>query len=148
MINEEFYSKSYPSICLSNENPYLVRDVHTLHPQKLNARIYDHRVVGPVILPEKITEEMYLQLLKDIIDPALTDILEQKYFFNGNDVAFQQDGTPSHYTFAVREYFNDTFPGRWIGQSRPTGSVDQPASLGDVCQRIIGNCRNITPKTF
>lgn len=49
---------------------------------------------------------MYLQLLKNIVTPELTDILEH----NENELICQQDGAAPHYTFSVCDYLNETFP--------------------------------------
>ena len=32
---------------------------------------------------------------------------------------FQHDGTPPHYTLHVRDYFNESFPNRWLGRGGP-----------------------------
>ena len=34
-------------------------------------------------------------------------------------VIFQQDGAPPRWGFEVRQFFNDTFPERWIGRDGP-----------------------------
>jgi hypothetical protein len=36
---------------------------------------------------------------------------------------FQQDGAPTHYVRTVRAYFDQTFPGRWIGCGEWSRSV-------------------------
>ncbi|KAJ4438693.1 hypothetical protein ANN_14640 [Periplaneta americana] len=35
-----------------------------------------------------------------------------------DSVVFQQDGAPLHFAHIVRNYLNETFPGRWIGSPR------------------------------
>ena len=34
-----------------------------------------------------------------------------------DSVVYQQDGAPPHFALIVRNYLNDTFPGRWIGRA-------------------------------
>ena len=38
---------------------------------------------------------------------------------NSHDLYFQQDGAPPHYSRAVREYLDETFPEKWIGRRGP-----------------------------
>ena len=45
-----------------------------------------------------------------------------------HDLYFQQDGAPPHYSRAVREYLDETFPEKWIGQRGP---IDWPARSPD-----------------
>ena len=48
---------------------------------------------------------------------------------NSHDLYFQQDGTPAHYSRAVREYLDETFPEKWIGRRRP---IDWPGRSPDL----------------
>lgn len=155
----------------SDENPHLFHEVHTQHPEKLNVwvGIYGDCLIGPFFLPGNLNGEVYLQLLEDAIDPALTETVENNNNYNVNDLTFQQDGAPPHYALAVREYLNRTYPDRWIGRRGPiewpARSPDltpldfflwghlkskiyktQPQSLNDLRQRIIDECRAITPE--
>lgn len=54
----------------SDKNPHLFRKVHTQHPEKLNVQA---GVVGPFFFPGDLTGKMYLQLLQNTVDLALTD---------------------------------------------------------------------------
>lgn len=155
----------------SDENPHVFHEVHTQHPEKLNvwAGIYGDSLIGPFFLPGNLTGEMYLRLLEDAIEPGLTDVLENNNRYNANELTFQQDGAPPHYTLAVRQYLDRTYHGRWIGRRGPiewpARSPDlspldfflwgylktkiyktQPASLEDLRQRIINECQTITPE--
>ncbi|XP_018307235.1 uncharacterized protein [Mycetomoellerius zeteki] len=112
---------------------------------------------------------MYLELLEDIIDPTLTNIIENDEHYLENQLIFQQDEAPPHYARLVREYLGKTFPGRWIRRRGPIewlplspdlslldfflwGDLNskiyatQLASLEDLRQRIINECRQITPQ--
>lgn len=156
----------------ADSNPRIFHEVHTQHPEKLNvwAGIFGNQIVGPFFLPGNLTGEMYLELLENTIHPALVEILENNNNeYLENRLTFQQDGAPPHFAARVRQYLDETFPGRWIGRRGaiewPPRSPDltpldfflwghlkskiyatQPASLEILRQRIIHECRQITPE--
>lgn len=61
-----------------DSNPSIFYKVHTQQLQNLNvwASIFGDRLVRPFLLSGNLTAEMYLQLLEDVIIPALTDFTE------------------------------------------------------------------------
>ena len=60
-----------------------------------------------------ITSTSYLDMLEQFLQPQL-------FADNNLDlVVFQQDGALPHFAHIVRNYLNETFPGRWIGQGSP-----------------------------
>lgn len=80
-------------------------------------------VIGPIFLDGTLTGAKYHTVLQEEIVP----LLEQRGDFNS--LWFQQDGAPPHYATVVRNYLNETFPGRWLGRR---GSVDWPARSPDL----------------
>lgn len=155
----------------ADTNPRIFHETHTQHPQKLNvwAGIFGNSIVGPFFLPGNLTGDMYLDLLENAIDPALTHIIENDPAYNEQELIFQQDGAPPHYSQHVRNYLNNTFPGRWIGRRGafewPPRSPDltpldfflwghikskvystPPDTLEDLRRRIIHECREVTPQ--
>lgn len=146
----------------SDSNPHLYRETYTQNPQKLNvwAGILGNNIVGPFFI-----------LLRNDINPRITEILEQDDQLTENELVYQQDGAPPHYTAPVRQFLNETFPGRWIGRRGPVEwparSPDltpldfflwghlktkvyatQPESLEDLRARIVRECRLVTPEMF
>lgn len=112
---------------------------------------------------------MYLELLETTVDPTLTDIVENDNRYLEDHLIFQQDGAPPHFAVAVRQYLNERFPRHWIGRRGfiewPPRSPDlspldyflwghlkskiyatQPGNLEMLRQRIITECRQITPE--
>lgn len=154
----------------ADTNPRIFREVHTQHPQKINvwAGVFRNHIIGPFFLPGNLTGEMYSNLLEDAIHPTLVEVMENDANGLGEDVIFQQDGAPPHYTLLVRQYLNGTFPERWIGRR---GFIEWPArspdlspldyflwghlktkiyatkveSLEDLRNRIVNECHQITP---
>lgn len=85
-----------------SENPHLYREVHTQYPQKINvwAGILGNAVIGPVFIEENLNGQLYLELLTDIINPLITESIENQVDERGDqliqedELFFQQDGAP------------------------------------------------------
>lgn len=115
----------------SDTNPHWVREAHTQRPQKLNvwAGIFGDHIVGPLFIDGNLNGATYLELLENNIDPMITEILENDNNLLENEITFQQDGAPPHYTVQVRQFLNERFPGRWIGRR---GAIEWPARSPDL----------------
>lgn len=101
----------------NDSNSHLFREVHTQLPQKLNVwcGILKNHIVEPHSIPGNLTDEVDLNMLEGIIDPLITETIEDDQNHNTERFRFQQDGAPPHYVVAVREFLNNQFPGRWRG---------------------------------
>ena len=72
-----------------------------------------NQIIGTFIFAEStITTNIYLNMLKHYVVPQLEEF--QPW------VVFQQDVAPPHWGLIVRDFFNETFPNRWIGRNGPT----------------------------
>lgn len=154
-----------------DSNPHLMQEVHTQHPQKLNVwcGIFGNTIIGPIFIPGNLTGEMYENMLEEIILPQLIEIAENYPNHNVDTIHFQQDGAPPHYVAPVRQFLDTHFPGRWIGRRGPiewpprspdlspldyflwghlksTCYITTPDSIEDLRERIITECRRITPE--
>jgi len=154
----------------SDTNPRIYNEVHTQHPQKLNvwAGIFGDHIIGPFFLPGNLNGDTYLDLLVNAVNPALIEIVQNDQRYRGENPIFQQDGAPPHYALPVRQFLDETFPGRWIGRRGaiewPARSPDfspldfflwghlkskiyatEPESLDDLRNRITNECQRITP---
>lgn len=157
----------------SEANPHLFMETHTQRPQKLNvwAGILGDHIVGPFFIPDNLNGERYLDLLENNIDPMITQILEEDDNLLEGELFFQQDGAPPHFAIAVRQFLDNRFPERWIGRRGPVEwparSPDltpldfflwghlkskvfatKPASLEELRERIVRECRLLTPDVF
>lgn len=108
----------------SDFNPHVYREGHTQRLQKLNvwASILGNYVIGPLFINENLTGELYLLLLRYVIDPLTTQVVENavgedgQLEFDADNIHFQQDGCPAHYHRDVRNYLDENYPNRWIGR--------------------------------
>lgn len=163
----------------SNENPHIFTEGHTQYPEKLNvwAGILGDQVIGPLFIQGNLNGAVYLDMLENAINPLITEAVENQRDADGNlqldeeQLYFQQDGAPPHYVLPVRQWLQNTFPGRWIGRRGaiewPARSPDltpldfflwghlksvvytpQPQSIAELRQRIIEECRSIPRHVF
>lgn len=104
----------------SDVNPHIIREAHTQYPKKLNvwAGILGRRLIGPFFIEGNLNGELYLDMLQNLIVPAMrTAAAAQNMVWE--DVVFQQDGAPAHFKREVKDFLNATFPNRWIGRNGP-----------------------------
>ena len=67
-------------------------------------------LIGSFFFDSTITGEVYQQKLQTSILPAIQELHGDERFY------FQQDSAQPHYHNSVREYLNETLPGRWTGR--------------------------------
>ncbi|GFU96073.1 uncharacterized protein TNCV_2564811 [Trichonephila clavipes] len=76
----------------------------------------DH-LIGPYILPDRLTGPRYLifleQVLPELLDSAHVTAATRTSMW------FQQDGAPAHFSISVRNHLDATCGERWIGRGGP-----------------------------
>lgn len=81
------------------------------------AGVLGDSLVGPYILPNRLTSPIYLAFIRDILPELLEDIALQDRL---NMTWFQHDGAPAHFGEHVRDHLNTTYGRNWIGRGGPT----------------------------
>lgn len=89
------------------------------------AGIIGRQLIGPHIFDDTLDGRMYLEFLREQLPLLLEGVPEDIR----NNLIFQQDGAPPHYTLPVRQYLDEVFPGRWIGRN---GHYQWPARSPDL----------------
>lgn len=56
----------------------------------------------------------YLELLKNVVNPALIEIMENDQRYHEENPIFHQDRSYPHYALLVWQFPNERFPSRWI----------------------------------
>lgn len=96
------------------ENPY-AKWVYT-HQHKFSvnlwAGIIGDVLIGPIVFPQRLNSENYLNFLRNDLNILLEDIDLQ----TRNTMWFQHDGAPPHFGLQVRNWLNRAYPNRWIGR--------------------------------
>lgn len=96
-----------------SEKPHAVRE-HMRDSPKVNVwcGLFHDRVIGPFFFAEQtISGIVYLDMLENFVMPQLEDL--------GENVIFQHDGAPAHWSLLVRSFLDQTMPERWIGRNGP-----------------------------
>lgn len=75
----------------------------------------DDQLIGPHIFEEPLTGDVYLNFLRNDLPPLLRDVPDHIQ----RAMILQQDGAPPHFSKQVKDFLNETFPGRWIGRGGP-----------------------------
>lgn len=106
--NSHFWSDEnlYVTVTRSNQRKFSVN---------MWAGIINDYLIGPYILPPRLTGRIYSIFLEEVLPGLLEDIpldIRQHLWF-------QHDGAPAHFSVDVQEHLNATFGGRWIGRGGP-----------------------------
>lgn len=100
----------------ADANPHAIRQHHFQHRFSVNvwAGILGDTFLGPYVLPERLNGATYLQFLQNV----LPDYLDDVPLGIRRQIWFMHDGAPPHFSRAVRDFLNATYP-RWIGRGGP-----------------------------
>lgn len=105
--------------CYKGQNPRLKRSSTFQVRFSVNvwAALIDNLLIGPVILPPRLTGQRFLELLRDELPLLTEDVPIGTY----RRMFLQMDGCPAHYEVNVRNFLNESYPSRWIGRAGPVG---------------------------
>lgn len=94
----------------SDANPHVIQQSRFQHRFSVNvwAGIVGDRLLGPHVLPARLTGASYLDFLQNVLPEYLDDVPLQLLWF-------MHDGAPPHIFLAVRNFLNVSYP-RWIGR--------------------------------
>lgn len=151
----------------SQENPKWMRETNfqTIWGINVWCGLFNGRLIGPYFYEGTLTGQRYLDFLQNTLPELLEDIpLNER-----QTMWWQQDGASPHFFEQVREYLDNTFPGKWIGRNGaivwPPRSPDitpldfflwgylkglvyvtPPTDLDDLKDKIRQACRTVTPE--
>ncbi|CAK1600423.1 unnamed protein product [Parnassius mnemosyne] len=109
------------------KNPLAVRPASFQIEFSINvwAGMISDYLIGPFILPSRLTGPAYLTFLQEELPDLMSDVdLQTK-----RKMWFQHDGAPAHFSTIVRDYLNELYGDRWIGRGGP---VAWPARSPDM----------------
>ncbi|XP_050511562.1 uncharacterized protein LOC126887788 isoform X2 [Diabrotica virgifera virgifera] len=109
----------------SDANAHRFREGHTQYPEKVNvwAGILGDAIIGPLFIPGNLSGDIYLDMLKNTIEPLIVHELENQRDDQGN-LALDEDllhfqEAPPHYAAPVRHWLDTNYPNKWIGRRGP-----------------------------
>lgn len=101
----------------ATENPRTVRPRN--FQQEFSANVWmgivDNIVLGPYVLPHRVTGQIFLEFLQD----NHLEFLDNLPLNTRNQLFFQLDGCPAHYFRLVRNWLDTNYNERWIGRGGP-----------------------------
>jgi hypothetical protein len=109
------------------DNPHAIRErgYQVRFSVSVWAGIVGVTVVGPYLLPDRLTAQRYHGFLETVLPGLLEDVplaVRQRLWF-------QHDRAPAHYGENARQWLNATYPGRWIGLGGPIAWPPQSPDL-------------------
>lgn len=101
----------------SDENPHAIHEGHFQERFKVNvwAGMVGDQLIGPYVLPPRLTGAAYLNFLNNVLENLLEDVPLATRI----NMWYLHDGAPAHYINEVREWLNQHFPRKWIGRNGP-----------------------------
>lgn len=111
----------------SVENPHWFRQVEHQHPWSVNiwCGIIGEKIIGPYFIEGNLNGEKYRNFLLNDLPTLLENLtLEER-----QNMWFQHDGCPAHYSAVARDVLNLHYSNRWIGRGGP---VNWPARSPDL----------------
>ena len=99
----------------AEENPHEIRSRGDQGWESINVwcAIQGDNLIGPLILPNRLTGASYLQFLQQEVPFETVPVAQRR------EMWLQQDGAPAHNTGAVRDYLLSIFRGRLIANNGP-----------------------------
>lgn len=110
----------------SEDNPHATREMsfQTRFSVNVWAGVIGNQFLGPHIFQGNLNGATYLHFLQNDLPRILEDVAPEQR----QNIIYQQDGAPPHYTLEVRAWLDANYPG-WIGRG---GDVAWPARSPDL----------------
>lgn len=129
----------------SIDNPHAIRRTNFQHRFSANvwAGIVNGILVGPFILPDRLTGDVYLDFLQNNLPVLLEDVplnIRQAMWL-------LQDGAPAHFRREVREFLDIRYPNRWIGRNGPVAWPPRSPDLNPCDFFLWGYMKSLVFKT-
>ncbi|GFU13547.1 transposase-like protein [Trichonephila clavipes] len=128
-------------------NPHVTRTRAAQDHFLLNvgAGILGDHLIGPYILPDRLTGPRYLISLKQV----LPELLDSAHVTAATRTSmwFQQDGAPAHFSISVRNHLNATCGERWIGRGGPVHWPPRSSDLSCLDYFFWGQMKSLVYET-
>jgi len=125
----------------ADENPHAI--VESRHQQRFSLNVWlgilGDRLIGPVVLPDRLTGPAYQNFLMNTLPPLLEDVPLNLRAASW----FMHDGAPPHFSLAVREYLNQMYQERWIGRGGPVAWPPRSPDLNPLDFFIWGYLKSL-----
>lgn len=129
----------------AEDNPNAIIENHSQVQFSLNiwvGIIGDH-LVGPCILPQRLTGEEYRRFL----EYKLPELLEEVDLETRNRMWFMHDGAPAHFSLITRQFLDGKYPNRWIGRAGPQLWPPRSPDLNPLDYFLWGHLKSLVYRT-
>lgn len=124
-----------------NENPHAI--IQSRHQQRFSLNIWagivGDRLLGPHVLPNRLTGEEYERFLEN----NMPDFLDDVPLITRRQLHFMHDGAPPHFSTVTRMYLDRTFTGRWIGRGGPIAWPPRSPDLNPLDFYLWGHLKSL-----
>jgi hypothetical protein len=126
-------------------NPHVIHQGRFQHRFSINvwAGIIGTHLIGPFVLPARLTGENYLNFLN--VD--LPSLLEEIVLEIRRAMWFTHDGTSAHFTLNVRHFLNVSYGPQWIGRGGPTAWPPRSPDLNSCDFYLWGYMKSMVYRT-
>lgn len=126
----------------ADENPNLLRIANSQYQFSVNiwAGIIDDEIIGPVVLPNRLNHESYLNFISNDLPELIPLHVRDRMWF-------QHDGAPPHFAADVRAYLSETYGARWIGRGGPVRWPPRSPDINPLDFYLWGHLKEIVYKT-
>lgn len=134
-----------------NSHVWALSNPHALRPHRHQRRwsvnvwagILGNRMIGPYLLPQRLTGQSYLIFLRAVLPAFLEDIPLAAL----RGLWYQHDGAPAHFSSPVREWLDTEYPGRWIGRGGPVEWPPRSPDLTPLDFFLWGHLKELVYRT-
>lgn len=144
-LSREGVFNAHNSHVWATDNPHATRP-HAFQQRfciNVWAGIVNDFLIGPYLLPTRLSGGSYLIFLKEVLPQLLHDVP----IAIRNRMWFQHDGAPAHFSIDVRNYLNITFGARWIGRGGPIPWPPRSSDLSNLDYFLWGHLKHLVYET-
>lgn len=125
----------------AEENPHstVIRGYQQRCSVNIWCGIIDHHLIGPHVLPHRLTGERYLRFL----DATLPELLEDVSLASRMNLWYMHDGAPAHFSGTVRRHLDNAFPSKWIGRGGPVAWPARSPDLNPLDFFLWGHLKSV-----
>lgn len=128
-----------------DENPHAIHEGRFQERFSVNvwAGMVGNYLVGPYVLPPRLTGDAYLNFLRTDFENFLDDVP----LATRRNMWYLHDGAPAHHTRDVREWLNEAFPRKWIGRNGPVSWPPRSPDLNSCDFFLWGHMKQLVYAT-
>ena len=123
LFSDEAYFTRNGMVNLHNTHTWAAENPHATttrgHQERFSINVWagilgDH-LIGPFMLPQRLTGNVYTRFLQEDLPTLLDDVPLRIR----RQMWFMHDGAPAHFYRGTRDFLNVTYPDKWIGRGGP-----------------------------